>query len=305
MAELFAPFTAVAAANPLAAVRDARSADVLLAVSDRKRMLTDLYPVSLVARDKVNLGAAVVLTSVGEARARGIPADRWVFLSGHAGLREQRLSERPDVSSSPAAARCVAHALEVAGIGMDAVELLDLYSCFPVAVSAIADPFGLRADDPRGLTVTGGLPFFGGPGNAYSLHAIAAVVEGLRERPGAHGLVWANGGTFSKHATGVYTSVPTVWRPDGSAAIQAEIAGWPALDATDEPAGDATVETFTIAHTPGGAVTIVRGRLADGRTFIANPGDPETAALFESEDAFGAKVRAAPGEHGNVVHLVS
>ena len=70
------------------------------------------------------------------------------------------------------------------------------------------------------------------------------------------------------------------------------------------PAGDATVETFTIAHTPGGDVTIVRGRLADGRTFIANPGDPETAAMFESEDAFGAKVRAAPGEHGNVVHLV-
>ena len=138
---------------------------------------------------------------------------------------------------------------------MDDVELLDLYSCFPVAVSAIADPFGLRADDPRGLTVTGGLPFFGGPGNAYSLHAIAKVVEALRERPGAHGLVWANGGTFSKHATGVYTSVPTVWRPDDSAAIQAEIAGWPALGATDEPAVG-PVGSFTEVAERGGLVDL-------------------------------------------------
>ncbi len=305
MAELFAPFTAVAARNPLAAVRSERTADELRAVSGRNRMVTDLYPISMVARDKVNLGAAVLLMSVGEARDRRIPSERWVFLAGHAALREQNLLERPDLSCSPVAARCVTHALDVAGIGIDDVGFLDLYSCFPVAVSAIADPFGLCANDPRGLTVTGGLPFFGGPGNAYSLHAIAEVVARLREHPEAYGLIWANGGIFSKHAAGVYTGRPTSWRADASTAIQGEIAAAPKVPSTEQPAGDATVETFAISRAPGRDLAVVVGRQSDGVRFLANPSDPDTMALFEGEDAFGAKVRVTATATGNDVTVRS
>ena len=58
----------------------------------------------------------------------------------------------------------------------------------------------------RQLTRTGGLPFAGGPWNNYVMHAIATVVDDLRERPGEHGLVWANGGYTTKHAFGVYST---------------------------------------------------------------------------------------------------
>jgi hypothetical protein len=37
---------------------------------------------------------------------------------------------------------------------------------------------GRARDDTRPLTVTGGLPWFGGPGNNYSTHAIATMMEG-------------------------------------------------------------------------------------------------------------------------------
>ena len=53
---------------------------------------------------------------------------------------------------------------------------------------------------------TGGLPFAGGPWNNYVMHAIASVVNDLREQPGEHGLVWANGGYATKHAFGVYST---------------------------------------------------------------------------------------------------
>ena len=56
----------------------------------------------------------------------------------------------------------------------------DLYSCFPLPVFKICDGFGLTADDPRGLTLTGGLPFFGGAGNNYSMHGIAETVAECR-----------------------------------------------------------------------------------------------------------------------------
>lgn len=55
-------------------------------------------------------------------------------------------------------------------------------------MSAVADGLGLSADDSRGLTVTGGPPFFGGAGNNYSMHAIAETVALLRATPGAYGM---------------------------------------------------------------------------------------------------------------------
>ena len=82
----------------------------------------------------------------------------------------------------------------------------------PIAVRVVTDALGLAADDPRGLTVTGGLPFFGGPGNDYSMHAIADTVTALRARPGAFGLVGANGGALHKYSAGVYSTTPAAWQ---------------------------------------------------------------------------------------------
>src|SRR6185312_15006022 len=97
----------------------------------------------------------------------------------------------------PAGIRAVEHALATAGIGVDDLAAIDLYSCFPIAVFSICDGLGLATDDPRGLTVTGGLPYFGGAGNNYATHAIAEVVTRVRAKPGSYGLVGANGGMLS------------------------------------------------------------------------------------------------------------
>src|SRR5690606_35235600 len=216
MGELFAPFTTVAARNPFAAAPVRRSASELTTVTESNRMIADPYPRYVVSRDKVNQGAAMLMMSVAAAQRLGVPRERWVFLHGHADVRERDLMDRPDLSAYPAAVAAVRHALDVAGIGLDEVSAFDLYSCFPVAVFALCDGLGLAPDDARGLTLTGGLPFFGGAGNNYSMHAIAEAVTLLRERPGEYGLVGANGGMLSKYSVGVYSTAPTPWRADGS-----------------------------------------------------------------------------------------
>ena len=180
------------------------------------------------AREKVNQGAAVLLMSVAAARRLGVPRDRWVFLHGHADLRERDLLDRADLSAGPASVMAVRHALAVAGIGADDLATIDLYSCFPAPVFNICDGLGLDPADPRGLTLTGGLPFFGGAGNNYSMHAIAETVQRARRAPGSYGLVGANGGIMSKYSAGVYSTTPAAWTPDRSAELQAEIDGWPA-----------------------------------------------------------------------------
>ena len=151
---------------------------------------------------------------------------------------------------------------------------------------------GLAPDDPRPLTLTGGLPWFGGPGNNYTTHAIATLMAHLRADRGAVGLVHALGWILTKHGLGVYggTPPPRGWRRAGGASLQAwaDALPHPAID--PEPAGRATVETYTIAHGRDGAPErgTVIGRVADGRRFLAVlPRDARLLEALEQEEQVG------------------
>jgi len=310
MGALFAPFTEVAAANPFAASPVVRDAIELVRLSEANRFIAEPYPRYLVARDQVNQGAAVLLASIAAARRLGVPAERCVFLAGHADAREQRLLTRPDLSRSPAAARASELALELAGITMAEVATIDLYSCFPIPVFNICDAFGLADDDPRGLTLTGGLPYFGGAGNNYSMHAIVETLHRARQALGSFGFVGANGGIMGKYSVGVYTTRPTPWQPGRSDALQASLDERPRVELERRPHGPAVIETFTVRHGKDGQRRgIVVGRLngsghldGRGRRFVATvpPGEQELLDLLGEGDPFGAGVYArafAAGSH--------
>ncbi|HUC26375.1 MAG TPA: acetyl-CoA acetyltransferase [Streptosporangiaceae bacterium] len=307
MGELFAPFSRVAAANPHAAAPVERSAAELVTPTQANRPIADPYTRYIVAREKVNQGAAVLMMSAGAARRLGVPADRWVFLHGHADLRERTLMDRAELSVSPAAVMAAKHALELAGLGADELTTIDLYSCFPAPVFNICDGLGLPPADPRGLTVTGGLPFFGGPGNNYSMHAIAETVQRARRDPGSYGLVGANGGIMSKFSAGVYGAAPVAWAPDRSGELQAEIDNWAAPVEARAADGQAVIETYTVKHGRDGARTgIIIGRLdADGRRFVARTDDRDAEVLellAAAPDVIGERVYVRSAESGNRVY---
>ena len=294
MAELFAPFSAVAAANPYAASPVRRTVEEICTVNSGNRMICDPYPRLLVARDQVNQGAAVVMTSVGTARRLGVPPERWVYLRGHADLVDQPLLDRADLSFSSMSVLAVREALRTAGVELADVSTFDLYSCFPVPVFAICDGTGLATDDPRGLTVTGGLPYFGGPGNGYSLHAIAETVTRMRSIPGGYGLVGANGGVMSKYSVGVYSTEPADWVADRSGQLCAELAARPATPVTERACGPATIETYTVRYDWPVRTGIIVGRLdADGSRFLALTDEPELVGLLSEGEPLGARIRVS------------
>jgi len=299
MAELFAPFTGVAAKNPFSSSPVQRSVEEIETVTDENRMICDPYPRLLVARDTVNQGAAVLVMSVAAARRLGVAQEKWVYLRGHADQTEQDLLERVDLHVSHAAKQAVAEAVRVAGIGVDDVASFDLYSCFPFPVFAVCDAFDIAADDPRGLTLTGGLPYFGGPGNSYSLHGIAETVAEMRDKPGAFGLVGANGGVMSKYSVGVYSTDPADWVPDRSAELQVGIAALPKVVVTRNANGSGIIETYSVRYDWPVRTGIVIGRLdADGSRFLAITTDEDLVALMSDGDPLGAAITVAAGADG-------
>jgi acetyl-CoA C-acetyltransferase len=300
MGELFAPFTKVAAGNPFAAAPVERTVEELITVTESNRMISEPYPRLLVARDQVNQGAAALLMSVQAARRLGVPAENWVYLHGHADLREQGLLERPDLGHAPSAVMAVREALAVAGIGIDDIATFDLYSCFPVPVFNICDGMGIAPDDPRGLTLTGGLPFFGGAGNNYSMHGIAETVIQMRSAAGQFGLVGANGGIMSKYSVGVYSTIPVEWKPDRSAELQAQIDRSPTQPVTERADGPGRIETYTARRDDGRLTGIIVGRLeADGSRFLATTEDDDLIALLTDGDPLGRSVSVRSFDYGN------
>ncbi len=303
LGELFAPFTKVAAQNPYAWFPIERSAEELVTVDDRNRMIGFPYPKYLNAIMDVDQSAGVLMTSLKKARELGIAEDKLVYLHGCADASDLWYPlDRQDFHSSPAMRLTGERALAMAGVGLGDIGHIDLYSCFPVAVEIGAEELGLPLNDRRGLTVTGGLPYMGGPGNNYAMHSIAVMMQRLREDPGSYGLVTANGWFLTKQSTGVYSTKPPprAFEREDPKVLQAKIDALPHPPVIEEPNGSATIETYTVVHgREGYMMGIVVGRDSEGRRFVANtPTDEATLADLEAREAIGRTGTVSRSEDG-------
>jgi acetyl-CoA C-acetyltransferase len=253
----------------------------------------------------IDQAAAVILTSVAKARELGIPEHRWVYLHGCADAHDHwYISDRHNFYTSPAMRVVGRETMEMAGRGIEGIDRFDLYSCFPSAVQIACREMGIPQDDPRGLTVTGGLPYFGGPGNNYVTHSIAQMMDEVRRKPGSFGMVTANGNYVTKQSAGIYSTTPTTkpFAPKDPAIYQATI------DADKGPAvaevanGAATVETYTVMHDrKGPSYAILFGRLGDGRRFMANtPDDPKLLHDMVARDLIGEVGRVTHDDGRNI-----
>lgn len=182
--------------------------------------LNDPYRRWMVAQDAVELGAAVIMTTAGHAAELGIAEEQMIYLHSGADASEPLMSLRPDLSVSSAMEHAFPKALDLAGLAAKDIGPMDIYSCFPVAVSLAIDALGSPDRAPGTYTLTGGLSFFGGPGNSYSTHGIVALTQALRRDGSKPGLISANGGVINKESVGIYAAQPVAggWSPDRIAA---------------------------------------------------------------------------------------
>lgn len=240
-----------------------------------------------VAQDAVNQGAAFIMMSDEKADALGIAADKRIYLHGGGEASDDYISERPVIDGSWAMKVAIERALAQANKSADDIAAFDLYSCFPCAVFSSMSVLGIDYQtETRPLTVTGGLPFFGGPGNNYSMHGIVSLTEWLRDHQGEFGLVLANGGWMTKEAVGIWSTanpdrfspVEPMAKPDTQVTL-----------AADAEAG--TIETYTVTYGRDGPTGgIIFARTDDGQRFIAVAKSDAMPRLLEEESPVGLRV---------------
>lgn len=295
--ELWSRFSQVAATNPYAWSQKALSPEEICAVSPSNRMIGFPYPKYMNSNNHVDMAAAVIICSLEKAKLLGVPNDHIIFVHSGSDCHEHPyVSNRWSFAQTPAIELGGRYVLDLAGINIDDVGLIDLYSCFPVAVQLGAQSLGLSLD--RQLTRTGGLPFAGGPWNNYVMHAIGTMVNDLREQEGELGLVWANGGFASKHAFGIYSTKPPKTRFE-YACPQDEIDKLPIRELAEAKAADtaragpATIEAYTVMHNRDGSpeTVITTCLLANGKRAWGTSTDSLLAKSMCKDEWVGRKAR--------------
>lgn len=294
-------FTEVASRNPHAWFREVRTPEELVVPTPGNRMISTPYTMRLNSFMAVDQGAAVLLTTAGTAAELGIPESRWVWLWAGADCTDVwYFSEHVAYDRVLAMHTCAREVIDGSGIGIDDVEYFDLYSCNVSVVQLAAEALGLDQDDTRPWTVAGGLPYAGGPWNNYTTHAIASMVDTLRESDGSLGIVTGNGGFLTKHSFGLYGARPPgreFHRNDG-AADTAAILETPHPKLEENPTGRGTIEGYTVPYgrdgTPERVLALVR--LDEHRRTLLNSWDPAVATAFTAGEWYGREVEVAP-EH--------
>ena len=304
---IWAGLSDVAAGNPHAWLRDARSAAEIVTPSAANRPLAFPYTKLMVANASVNQGAGFVVTSLAAARARGIADDRVSFVGHGAAAHEADDVLARDGFAESAGMRVSLEAtLAANALSADEIDLAELYSCFPCIPKMARRILGWPAARPA--SVVGGLTFGGGPIGNYMSHAVAQATLRLREGSGPV-LLFGNGGFATHNHAIVLTRAPlsnTRWPQDFNRQADSDARRGPVPSLDKNYAGAGMVETYTVFYDRDGGPTngLIVARTPAGARFLARvPATDAPAIAFFTDghtEPVGSRGSATPAADGLV-----
>lgn len=303
MFEQLASLSEIAAQNPDSWYPVAHSAERLAHADNQNRAIATPFTKLTTAFPFVDMAAANLLVTEAVADQWKIPEDRRVYLRGWGfGRDASHIAGRESLSSSPAMRDAFSSALTMAGLHQEEITFFDLYSCFGSAVQFARDALNLADTDPRPISLTGGLPYHGGPGSNYMNHSISTLVDVLRENPGATGMVTGIGMHMTKHVAGIWSSMPgTTPLPTSDLPQQAVLDD----DASghvvrDSASGTVNVDSASVIFSREGEPESVIAicSLPDGSRCYASTDDPDTLVAVINDEWVTARASVIPTDSG-------
>lgn len=309
--KLFSKFSKVASNHPYAWNHTDYTPEEIITPSSNNRLITHPYTKRMCSNMFVDQAACVLMTSDKVAQNLKIEKKSITYLMGGADLKDvHETTRRPNLTDSPPTRKGAKIALKQAGLSMDNIDAFDLYSCFPSIVEIMVKELGLELDDPRQFTLTGGLPYFGGPWSNYSMHGIVTAIHLIREDPTLNIMVIANGGYNNKKSIGIYgTKPPRInWIERDDSVIQEKILSRKLKKPVKKAEGIITVEAYTIPYDREGnpEKVIILGHLEDGsRTLAHIISTSDELKELENQELVGKKfkIRFEPKDDLNLIEV--
>lgn len=295
IANRYSRFSAIAADNPHAWLREEVDAATIREGSAHNPMLAFPYTKLHNSQWNVDQASALLFCSVEKAQALGIARERWVFPQVFT-----EANHMVNITARGALDRCIGAelagkaALAQAACTPDELDFLELYSCFPVAVEAYAHELGI----PESIdwTITGGMPFAGGPFNSFVLHTVGQMAGRIRAQPHSRGMVTTVSGIITKQGFGIWGADPNPRGYEFVDVTEDVIAATDEREVLPDYAGPATVAGYTVMYDRSGAqrgIAVVD--LPDGKRSIAHTTDPALMSRMIAAEFCGVAVDVARG----------
>ena len=285
--EIWSRFSQVAANNEGAWIRKAASVEDIVTPSENNRPIAFPYTKLMVANSSVNQGAAFIVTSVAEAKKRGISPDRWIYIGNGAAAHEPNSPmQRGRYDRSASMEVSILKTLELNKLAPQDLQLVELYSCFPCIPKLARRIIDWPLEKPA--TVFGGLTFGGGPIGNYMSHAIVSMVQRLRSE-GGNGLLFANGGYATHNHSIIISKAPIAaaqFPKSYDFQKEADSAREPIPPLDRDYQGPATVESYTLFYKRDGSIRggVVVARTPEGARTLAHVSGKDEASIARLMD---------------------
>ena len=199
IASMYEEFSKVASNNEDAWLDHPYSKKEILETSKKNKMLAYPYNKLHCTSWNVNQSAALIICSEELANKLEIDNKKRVYpISSSENNHMIAIQQRPKLYESLGmiyAAKSINRMMEQLDIRLDAY---DLYSCFPAAVKMFSKSLELGSDIPK--TITGSMPYAGGPLNSFVIHSTVKMIQKIRALEARHGLVTGVSGMMTKQS---------------------------------------------------------------------------------------------------------
>ena len=289
LASMYSRFSEIAVQNPAAWKRARVAPEAIRNASERNPMQAFPYTKLHCSTWNVDQAGALLFCSAEKAHALGIPRTQWIYpVASTESNHMVQVSARADLAACPGARIAGRAALDAADLRVSDLDLIDLYTCFPIAVETYAAELGVPLT--RDLTVTGAMPFAGGPYNNYVLQATCRMIDLLRQGQGRYGLVSSVSGVLTKQGFGLWSTQPGpkgFVLEDVTDVVAGEVRTKQILEASS---GDGVVAGYTVLYDrsqPSRGVVVAD---VEGGRMVAHTEDRALVARMESSEFCATKI---------------
>ena len=199
IASMYEEFSKVASNNEDAWLDHPYSREEILVISKKNKMLAYPYNKLHCTSWNVNQSAALIICSEELANKLEIDNNKRVYpISSSENNHMIAIQQRPKLFESLGmiyAAKSINKMMKKLDIRLDAY---DLYSCFPAAVKMFSKSLELGSEIPK--TITGSMPYAGGPLNSFVIHSTVKMIQKIRALEVRHGLVTGVSGMMTKQS---------------------------------------------------------------------------------------------------------
>ena len=288
ISKMYSHFSKVASVNDDAWIDNPLNPSEIEYVSSKNPLMAFPYNKNHCSSWNVNQSCAIILCSEAVADKLKVPFEKRVYplASSETSYMIPAL-QRPNLIEPMGMKLAANFILNICKENNLDIDMYDLYSCFPVAVQMFAK--FLKITDIDQMTITGGMPFAGGPLNSFVLHSTTKLISRIREMDKGIGLVTGVSGMMTKQSYSLWSKNPNIDFIHKDFTNEAKNKEIP-IEISNITEGNGKIIGYTIINYDSKPKAIMYINASDGKRKLITSSDKSIIKLMENKEWIGKKI---------------